>query len=403
VTLRVKSGTSHIPGLDGIRGLAIVAVIIAHVFERVPPGQGIDGAAYRLANTGWIGVDLFFVLSGFLITGILIDERGGEGYFRTFYARRILRIVPVYVVFLLFSMWIAPLVGVITPAVAHELRATQGWYWAYLSNVYDTMHPYPAEGIPSHLWSLSVEEQFYLLWPLTVAFVTPRMLPRVALGCVVAAELCRIAVVLAGAEQQVIYHLLPTRMDTLAVGAFLACAVRDPDLGRNLARWRIGAVVIAILLLGVPVLIQHTAGPLRPVTQIFGFPAIALVCGVLVLLVVQSETLLTNRPLRFLGRYSYGMYIWHFLVLIVLMERTSVLVPSRIGGSYLPYYALAVTAVLTATVLVALVSWVLVEQPFLRLKSFVPYPRTKVRPLLAAAPASSRDAVSHPSTRQREC
>ncbi|MDB4915259.1 MAG: acyltransferase [Gemmatimonadetes bacterium] len=385
---------SYIPGLDGVRGLAIVAVIIAHVFERVPPGQGADTVVYRLGNTGWIGVDLFFVLSGFLITGILIDERGRERYFRTFYARRVLRIVPVYVVFLLFSMWIAPLVGVTTPAVAQELRATQGWYWAYLSNVYDSMHPFPAEGIPSHLWSLAVEEQFYLLWPLTVAFASPRKLPRVAIGCVVAAELFRIAAMLAGAQEQAIYHLLPTRMDTLAVGAFLACAIRDPDFARNAARWRAMALGGAILLLGVPLLLHRTAGSLLPVTQLFGLPAIAIVSGLLVLLVVQSRTLLTNRPLRFLGRYSYGMYIWHFLVLHVILERTSVFVPWRVGGSYFLYYAEAVAAVLAATILVALVSWIAIERPFLLLKRFVPYASPNHPAQLGTARSSTAPSAS---------
>jgi peptidoglycan/LPS O-acetylase OafA/YrhL len=129
----------------------------------------------------------------------------------------------------------------------------------------------------------------------------------------------------------------------------------------------------AILLLGAPMFMNHASGQLLPFTQLFGFPAIALVCGLIVLLVVQSGTLLTNRPLRFLGRYSYGMYIWHFLVLHVLLQRASLFAPQRFGGSYLPYYAAAVSGALAATILVALVSWQVIEQPFLRLKRFMPY------------------------------
>jgi peptidoglycan/LPS O-acetylase OafA/YrhL len=380
--------TSHVPGLDGLRGFAILAVILAHVFERVPPGQGVDAAITGIGKTGRVGVDLFFVLSGFLITGILLDQRGHAGYFRIFYARRVLRIVPVYVVFLLFSMWIAPLVGVTTPAIAQLLRSTQGWYWTYQSNVWDISHPFQPDGIPAHLWSLAVEEQFYLLWPVAVALIAPRTLPRVALACVVAAELCRIAVLASGAGPRVNYHLLPTRMDTLAIGAFLACAVRDPDLTRALARWRIGAIAGAIALLGASLILHRSGGEPLPVTQLFAFPAITLVCGVLVLMVVQSPTLLTSRSLRFFGRYSYGMYIWHLLALHVLLERTRVLTPYRLQGSYLTYYIQAVAVTLGVSVLVALVSWHLIEQPFLRLKRYVPYlPASAAAQPLIGAPS----------------
>ncbi len=368
-----RTASGHIPGLDGVRGISILAVIIAHVFERVPPGHGIENAVYRIGNTGWVGVDLFFVLSGFLITGILIDQRGSIGYFRTFYARRILRIVPAYVAFLLFSMWLAPLIGATSQDVARELRDTQGWYWAYLSNVWDILHPFPREGIPSHLWSLAIEEQFYLFWPLVVACVAPRTLPSITIACIVAAEICRIVVLAAGGESYVNYHLLPTRMDTIAVGAFLACAVRDPALLRGFLKVRPLVLGLAVALEAVSAFLNTRSGGSGAVTQLFGFPAIALLSGLLVFLVIQSQSLLTSRTLRFLGRYSYGMYIWHFVVLHVLMDRTKLLAPRRIGGSYLPYDALAIAEVLVGTVLVALVSWYVIEKPFLRLKRFVPY------------------------------
>ena len=93
---------------------------------------------------GWAGVDLFFVLSGFLITGILLDERSRPRYFRTFFARRVLRIVPVYVAFLLFSMWVAPLLGLSTSAEVLHLRELQAWYWTYLLNIYVAIHGWAA-------------------------------------------------------------------------------------------------------------------------------------------------------------------------------------------------------------------------------------------------------------------
>jgi peptidoglycan/LPS O-acetylase OafA/YrhL len=392
--VRVRSApgvatSAHLPGLDGLRGFAILAVIVHHVFQRVPRGEGLDAAVYGIGNTGWFGVDLFFALSGFLITGILIDQRGRSGYFRTFYARRVLRIVPVYVVLLLFSMWVAPVVGAATPAIAHELRATQGWYWTYTPNIYYALHGFAAEGSPSHLWSLAVEEQFYLLWPCVVAFATPRALPRVALGSIVAAQLCRILFVALGASGRVLYVLLPTRMDGLAVGAFLACAVRDPALMRAVTRWRAAAMAVVLALLGVEAGLNRALGQVLPITQLFGFPAIALVSGLILLLVMQSSTLLTGRALRFAGRYSYGMYLWHLLVLHALMTRMPALAPRLVGGSYLAYDVLILVAVLAVTVLVALVSWHLIEQPFLRLKRFVPYAPVRTRPVAVSIAAVS--------------
>ena len=371
----IRVSSVHVPGLDGLRGLAILAVIIVHVMERVPLGDGVEAVVSHVGTAGWIGVDLFFVLSGFLITGILLDQRGKDNYFRTFYSRRALRIVPAYVVFLAFSLWIAPLVGLSTHAVAEQLRATQGWYWTYSSNIYFALHGFPPEGAPLHLWSLAVEEQFYLLWPFAVAVVAPRALPRLAIGCMAVALLCRIAFIALSASSDVIYVLLPTRMDALAVGAFLACAVRDPALLRRVSRCRVPVLIAVVLFLAAEAVASRRIGEIVPVTLLLGFLPIAFVSGYLLLLVVDSKTLLTNSILRVLGRYSYAMYLWHLMVLRALIAPTSVLAARRIGGSYLPYYILVLSAVLATTLLVALASWYLVEQPFLRLKHFFPYGR----------------------------
>jgi peptidoglycan/LPS O-acetylase OafA/YrhL len=330
----------HIPGLDGLRGLAILAVIVFHTM----------GASSQIASVGWMGVDLFFVLSGFLITGILIDARTEDAYFRTFYARRVLRIVPVYVAFLAVCLWTRQL----APSV-------QGWYWSYLVNVWLAVRGW-ASG-PTHLWSLAVEEQFYLVWPLVVWLLPPRALPRVAIGCVVVAELCRIALALAGADPRVSYLLLPTRMDALAVGAFLACAVRDKAILESVLRCRWWGAGVALCTLATARVLAHSFDFQRVEIQLLGYLAIAALSGSLVLAVSQQPMLFANPVLRFFGRYSYGIYVWHWLVMAILPP---------LHGRW------AFVVVLGVTSAVALASWYLIEQPFLRLKRFVPYsPRAR--------------------------
>ena len=241
---------AYVPALDKLRGLAILSVLLFHMPVLIRHDSLVEKLAINALGLGWAGVDLFFVLSGFLITGILIDERASPAYFRTFFARRILRIVPVYVAFLLFSMWIAPRIGVSPPASALRLRELQGWYWSYLINIYIALHGWSAAADGAlHVWSLGVEEQFYLLWPVAVLLIPVRALPRTALACVVGAELFRIAFVLSAGKGEANYVLLPTRMDTLAVGAFLTCAVRNPDLMAKVDRWRRLLVGVALLAL----------------------------------------------------------------------------------------------------------------------------------------------------------
>src|SRR5438067_7660244 len=191
----------HILALDGLRGIAILLVVVCHFVSNLHIAA--DGWAWPLvaiAHAGWTGVDLFFVLSGFLITGILIDARGSDSYFKAFYARRALRIVPAYYGFLFAIFVVLPFLHLGAGNDYMLAREHQSWYWLYLTNVMMAIGEIPGRGpYPSTLfWSLAVEEQFYLLWPLIVAASPPRTLRKICVGGVVLCVVLRIVGVVSG-------------------------------------------------------------------------------------------------------------------------------------------------------------------------------------------------------------
>ena len=162
----------HILALDGLRGIAILLVVFSHFVSNLRiPADGWAWPLVSIAHAGWAGVDLFFVLSGFLITGILVDARGSSTYFKSFYARRALRILPAYYGFLLAIFVVLPLLHLGAGDNYMLARQHQGWYWLHLTNVMMAIGELPGHGpYPSTLfWSLAVEEQFYLIWPAIVA------------------------------------------------------------------------------------------------------------------------------------------------------------------------------------------------------------------------------------------
>ena len=159
----------HIPALDGIRGLAILLVLLCHfpLYGDMQPTIFIDKLFYAMTRAGWCGVDLFFVLSGFLITGILYDAKGSRFFFRNFYMRRCLRIFPLYYGVLAVFFVIVPFVLPLGRNYELFLK-DQAWYWSYLTNIKIAIEGWPKFYALAHFWSLAVEEQFYFVWPFVV-------------------------------------------------------------------------------------------------------------------------------------------------------------------------------------------------------------------------------------------
>lgn len=372
----------HIPALDGVRGIAVLIVMVLH-FAVMAPASGLESAILAAVGIGWAGVDLFFVLSGFLITGILIDARDGEGYFRNFYMRRALRIFPLYYLFLAIIFWVLPL---LTGAERDPL-GPQLWMLSYLGNFLFSFGGWEAvPGHTTHLWSLAIEEQFYLIWPFVVFHSSRKALVRVCLGAISAAWFFRLGMHLVVDTGIPGYALLPARMDALALGGLLSIAVRTEGWAEKLGpllRPGVligGGLLLANALLGV--VLNPQEGPFNPLqlhTQLLGYPAVDLLSVCLVAYAVLpgrggASPLLTNPSLQRLGKYSYALYLLHIPLRNLVVNR---IFPGgalpTLWGSQIPAQLILIVLAVGLTYLVSLASWNLFERHFLRLKRHFEY------------------------------
>jgi peptidoglycan/LPS O-acetylase OafA/YrhL len=379
----VDSSTGHIRALDGVRGLAILMVMVGHFWLGAHPQNAFESGLYTVLQNGWIGVDLFFVLSGFLITGILLDAKGADGYFRNFYARRVLRIFPLYYGFLFAFFILAP--RLMNPAAGGPFAESSGsqiWFWTYASNYLSLVKGAELPQGLNHFWTLAVEEQFYLIWP-AIVFVTSRAtLKKLCLSLIVAAFAFRL-----GLRLTDYYHtgglvLTPARIDTLALGGWLAAMVREQRTRDWVGRIAPGAFIVAAVALLVLNLPDERLFGYDIEMQSFGFPLLALMSASLIVLTTSTihragrvRRAFDSRPLGFFGKYSYGMYVLH-LPLVVALERAGFGISSfpRVANSDVPG-AIAYTLIaITLTALLAFASWHLYEKQFLKLKRFFPLP-----------------------------
>jgi peptidoglycan/LPS O-acetylase OafA/YrhL len=367
----------HVPALDGIRGLAILLVVPHNASLMLGTAyHGVGYFAKEYSVIGWVGVQLFFVLSGYLITGGLLDSRGSEHYFRSFYMRRALRILPIYYGILLLTFAVMGPLDLLPPetqSTAHN----QFWLWVFLSN---WMAPlgYEVKGF-SHFWSLAVEEQFYLLWPLLVYRLNARQVLKLSIGVCVAALAVRVGMRFVGIAPERLYEFTICRMDALAFGAAAAAYVRQPKAFEKLAQWLPRLPFLAIAILGVGALLTHTYQRTGLETQTFGLSALAAAFMLLVLAAAQLPpgshvwftAPLSWKPLRLVGKYSYGMYVYHMPIHLLIGVHLLGVTAKAPTAKTAVLYATAVTVV---SYLVAFASYHLFEAHFLRLKRFFPQP-----------------------------
>src|SRR5687767_5599611 len=335
------------------------------------PGNAGAAALKWVFSIGWSGVDLFFVLSGFLITGILADTRGRPDRWRSFYVRRALRILPLYYGSLVLLFGVPLLIG---SSVYVTSPAEQLPYWLYLQNLLPLSSA--AFRFCAHLWSLAIEEQFYLVWPLVIFGLTRRNAVWACAACIAAASAYRIGSVLILDDFEPIYFHTLGRMDGLAVGGAIALLART-DIGPALLRRSAPRVAAgSLLLLGGAAFHPSGFNPKGEYMLLVGYLLLALFFGAVLVMAVYGEfpglsRVLSGRILRGLGKYSYGLYVLHVPVLALAM--IAGLIPGHFAGTpwELPAFLGYLAVLGGVTFVAALASWRVLEEPFLRLRSRV--------------------------------
>ena len=369
----------HIPALDGVRGLAVLMVLVFHFVGAMAPSNMIERVIVRVTNYGSFGVELFFVLSGFLITGILYDSWHKPNYFRNFYARRSLRIFPLYYGVLVLVFFVAPLIPILRGEELSYLVDRQAWAWLYGINIYLAKEGSWSFSYIEHFWSLAIEEHFYLFWPLVVFFAgkRPRTLMAVSLTIAVGAMLARLTGHILGLNWWTTYVLTPFRLDGLALGAFLAVAARQPG---GLAR--MAASLPAVAAAGGALLAVSYIFPGPVLSQ--GMPLVApvrsaliqvlLACLLVWALVAPEESAVKrffcSRAMVFLGAYSYGLYVYHHFFSFYLSHNNTDVELGRWLGSHGLAVAVQATGGMAASLALAYVSYELYEKRFLKMKRF---------------------------------
>lgn len=365
----VRSG-QKIPQLDGIRGIAILLVIVYHyVYGANFAQDGLVGDLVRNSlNLWWSGVDLFFVLSGFLIGGILIDNRSSINYFKTFYIRRICRIFPLYFAWLLLFVCIRAILSryfpdsIFAPLFTGTIPIR--WFATFTMNIAVTLGQL-TPALLGPLWSLSVEEQFYLAMSLIVAFVSIRKLPYVVIILAGAAPVIRLLLLIGGQHMTCLacYQLMPTRADALLLGVMGAYALRQPRVVQYLLlHLKSLYVALAFLLAGV-VALNYAQTTMQfhpdafPASSIgYSLLAVFFLCILLVALLDplgRFARLTSIRSLRQLGTVAYGVYVVHLPIFHVF----NTLILSTTDTKSLINYVLVVTLALASTMIIAGLSW----------------------------------------------
>ncbi len=369
----------RMPELDGLRGLAVIAVVIHNTVWS--QGHTVIGVLPKLLNTfanaGWLGVQLFFVLSGFLITGILLDEKGAPQQLRNFYVRRVLRIFPLYYLALFAILIVLPYFNIWIGGEEALREAHPIWYWLFLSNW--SIPVIGGPGVLSHYWSLAVEEQFYLLWPFAVMALNRRALAVLCIFLIIASPLARALMIFHDFEfaRWRAYEFTFARWDALAMGALLALALRYREWWQQAAK-SMKALLMgsAIYVVGATVILHGYASVDTGIVFLNQSVAAILFVSMLYFAVFPQarktswQRFLSNTQLRTVGKYSYAIYIFHNLVIAAIgptWKKYSVGV-EQISPTLNTYAQVLVVGV--ASFLLAYCSWRLLEQPCMSLRRF---------------------------------
>ena len=333
--------------LDGLRGVAILLVLCYHCFDY--------GFLYPVFELGWTGVDLFFVLSGFLITGILFDTKGQKGYYRTFITRRALRILPLY-----YGVLVAFALVASYSHVTNWFKDYQLYFWTYTNNYLILQKGFLRP--LGHFWSLAIEEQFYLFWPWVILLLKPKQVIAISLTLILIGILIR----LNATNRYITYGLPFAHLDGLLFGSMAAVFIRqEKDL---LFKITDKVLPVSAVLLALYLTLYSLWGNREANTGFYQLPLsftlIAIIYTSLMVLSLKNRVMakfLSNRLLLFFGKYSYGMYVFNS----IFFHYSNWAGADRLSENR---RLIVYSGVFVLTVLISYLSYNLYEVKFLRLK-----------------------------------
>jgi peptidoglycan/LPS O-acetylase OafA/YrhL len=372
----------RVPELDGMRGLAILMVLFYHIV-RLNPAEvthPIFEKIMQFAEMGWAGVDVFFVLSGFLITSILLRTKKEPGYFKKFYARRILRIFPLYYSSITLIFLFVPL---ISPEQTQATRAIWPWYYLYLQNWGNALNLIPTIFSIGITWSLAIEEQFYMFWPSAVRFLNSKKLGFLSVGLIAFSLILRLVIVERFRKlldyNKFFYFATITRLDSLILGALLAILF-ESEWWRKVLK----PIAAPVFLAGMGTVAYFAwLKPNSPLVDnypmyTYGYTIIAITSAALI---IMLTTYSKKNPLRsafrssvlaFFGKYSYAIYLFHMIPILIFQRLFENNAWDGVG-----YWALFNVITLLIPVIMALASWNLLEKRMLDLKKHFEYQPAK--------------------------
>ena len=353
---------AHVVGLDGVRGVAVLLVVISHFhwilspdpfLTKVTPWHFIN----RTFEAGFMGVDIFFVLSGFLITSLLMKDRSTnqKNLFKRFYRRRALRLLPA-----LYALLIADFFVSRWENFPGDIQWRTTWHAVLFLNNWNIVNNFgEAQNDLGHLWSLGIEEQFYLIWPLTIWLLAKLKIPsKMMIPLILFASLVvmvhRTSLWNDGTSWIILYIRTDTRLDSLLIGAMFAYVYRHFQVPSKILN-----SVATLSFLGL-VYIKYVLDK-SPFIFEMGWTIIALLAGFIILSVAEGvffiQKVFTWRPLTMIGKVSYGLYLWHMPIFVLFGRHvTSGSRPLRL-----------LIGIILASVVTSL-SWFFIEKPFLNLK-----------------------------------
>lgn len=369
-TTEFDAGSRILP-LDGLRGFSLLFIVTFHSLIVANPTY-VDW--FGLVSWGHATLDIFFVLSGFLITAILLKAKGSVGYFRNYLTRRALRIFPAYFV-------VIGLIFIVLPhfsEVFYNSSTREEWLWyaLYLQNVKTSLEGWPEYWYIAHLWSMSVEEQFYLLWPFAVAWLNRKQLIRLCVVIMGVSLLCKAIIMLIGDPGKFAHTSTLTRMGAIAMGAILASVERS-TLARILPYrgWIILAATALyfVFIIVQPTIINNGVGRLIAFMVSILVPALVIALIVLNRLPQLMQRILSHPILLSMGTLSYGAYLLHYPIAGLLYEHNADWLVPAMNNSPNLVGLMFTLIVFFVTLSAAKLMYHLIELPALKAKRHVSY------------------------------